>query len=278
MAIVFFGHFGGKDHPSSHFESHEQQILSQAVADASESISQALIAARHNFKGYHDQIKLWFGEVTPEQMEDLKRAVYNMHSTFMDPKTFIKFIDARGQYFHPYMGRMTLSNIADAKYDELMMQGGKRTKISEYTHGLSYPLSWASSDGKYNGHAGSVMNIYIGAKYFCFSTSKKVREQTILHEYSHKALFSVDYAVSIPDPNKDKESTFIYGEKKCQWLATINSLEAMRNADCWAFFLSGFTEVEKSQIKVEAMIEQKVAVKKKRKRVFSSKLRYKSFY
>jgi hypothetical protein len=53
MAIVFFGHFGGKDHPSSHFESHEQQILSQAVADVSESISQALIAARHNFKGYH---------------------------------------------------------------------------------------------------------------------------------------------------------------------------------------------------------------------------------
>jgi hypothetical protein len=47
-------------------------------------------------------------------MEDLKRAVYNMHSTFMDPKTFIKFIDARGQYFHPYMGRLPLSNIADA--------------------------------------------------------------------------------------------------------------------------------------------------------------------
>ncbi len=242
MAIVFFGHFGGKDHPSSHFESHEQQILSQAVADVSESISQALIAARHNFKGYHDQIKLWFGEVTPEQMEDLKRAVYNMHSTFMDPKTFIKFIDARGQYFHPYMGRLPLSNIADAKYDELMMQGGKRTKISEHTHGLVYHLSWPSSDGKYNGHAGSVMNIYIGAKYFCFSTSKKVREETILHEYSHKVLFTVDYAVTKPSRVNPGDYVFIFGKKKCKSLAIVNSLEAIRNAECWGYFLSGFTE------------------------------------
>jgi hypothetical protein len=242
MAIVFFGHFGGKDHPSSHFESHEQQILSQAVADASESISQALIAARHNFKGYHDQIKLWFGEVTPEQMEDLKRAVYNMHSTFMDPKTFIKFIDARGQYFHPYMGRLPLSNIADAKYDELMMQGGKRTKIREYNTGLTYPLSWASSDGKYNGHAGSVMNIYIGAEYFSSSRSKKMCEQTILHEYSHKALFTVDYAVIRPSRVNPGDCAFIYGKEDCLWLATQNSQETIRNAACWGYFLSGFTE------------------------------------
>jgi hypothetical protein len=109
-----------------------------------------------------------------------------------------------------------------------------------------------------------------------------MREQTILHEYSHNALFTVDYAVTRPSRVNPGDCAFIYDEEACQWLATVNSLEAIRNADCWGYFLCGFTEVEKRQIKVEAMIEQKVAqkvaVKRKRKRIFSSKLRYKNIH
>ena len=51
-----------------------------------------------------------------------------MHSTLIEAETFITFIDARGQSFHPYMGRMPLNNIADAQYDELMMKGGGKKK------------------------------------------------------------------------------------------------------------------------------------------------------
>ncbi len=54
-----------------------------------------------------------------------------MHSFFTDPKTFIKFIDARGQYFrYLNLGRLPLSNIPDAKYDEAMMKGGGKSKDS----------------------------------------------------------------------------------------------------------------------------------------------------
>jgi hypothetical protein len=59
-------------------------------------------------------------------MEDLKRAVYNMHSTFMDPKTFIKFIDARGQYSRSIIARLPLDNVTDEHYDALIMKGGPR--------------------------------------------------------------------------------------------------------------------------------------------------------
>jgi hypothetical protein len=66
----------------------------------------------------------------------------------------------------------------------------------------------------------------------------------MLHEYSHKAIGTVDYAVSIPDPNKADDCRFVYGEYKCQWLATKNVQEAMKNAECWARFLGSFTEAE----------------------------------
>ena len=53
-----------------------------------------------------------------------------MHSTLIAPETLITFIDARGQYFHPYMDRMPLNYIADAQYDELMMKKGGKEKRS----------------------------------------------------------------------------------------------------------------------------------------------------
>ena len=57
MATVFFGKFGGKDHPCSTFKEIEKQLLRQAVSDAAATLSQALIAARYNFKGHYDKIK-----------------------------------------------------------------------------------------------------------------------------------------------------------------------------------------------------------------------------
>jgi hypothetical protein len=66
----------------------------------------------------------------------------------------------------------------------------------------------------------------------------------MLHEYSHKVMRTVDYAVSIPDPNKADDCIFVYGEDMCQWLATKNVQEAMKHAECWARFLGSFTEVE----------------------------------
>jgi hypothetical protein len=155
------------------------------------------------------------------------------------------------------MARMPLNNIADARYDELIMQGGERKKIHVGKGGFIYSISWPNFDGLCNAHVGSVMNIYIADSYFNDTTTRKFREKILLHECSHKILFTTDYAVSIPDPNKDKESTFIYGEKNGQWLATINSLEAMRNADCWAFFLCSFTE-EEVKAEVNAEVEAKV--------------------
>ncbi len=244
MATVFFGHFGAKNHPSSHFNDHEQQLLKLAVSDAEYTLSQALIAARHNFKGHHDKIKLWFGEVDPEQITFLKRAVYKMHSTFLEPKTFIKFIDARGQYYRENMARLPLDNVTDVHYDALIMEGGPRVMPSQWTYGGVFTLSWANSDDRHHVHAGSVLNIHIRQAFFADYVDNKKREQFMLHEYSHKVMRTVDYAVSIPDPNKADDCIFVYGEDMCQWLATKNVQEAMKNAECWARFLGSFTEVE----------------------------------
>ena len=244
MATVFFGHFGAKDHTSSHFESYEQVLLQLAVDDASDSISQALIAANKNFAGHYDKIQLWFGEVTQEMIVYLKKAVYKMHSTFTDPKTFIKFIDARGQYSSSIIAMLPLDNVTDEHYDALIMKGGPRVIPPRTDRAAVFPLSWPNSDDKYHSHAGSVLNIHIRQAFFADYVDNKKREQIMLHEYSHKAIGTVDYAVSIPDPNKADDCRFVYGEYKCQWLATKNVQEAMKNAECWARFLGSFTEAE----------------------------------
>ncbi len=166
MAIVFFGHFGAKNHPSSHFDDREQKLLSQAVADAEYSLSQALIAANKNFVGHHEKVKLWFGEVTPGIIIDLKKIVYKMHSTFTSPETFIKFIDARGQYSRPVLAMLPLDNVTDAHYDELIMKGGSRIRLSQNDDAYVHTLSWPNSDDRHHAHAGSVINIYIGEGLF----------------------------------------------------------------------------------------------------------------
>jgi len=240
MATVLFGEFGGKNHERSVFNVREKVLLMQAVSDATESLSKALIASNKNFSGHADKIKLWFGDVTAEHIVELKKNVNIMHSTFIAPETFIRFIDIRGQSFHPYMGRMPLNNIPDAQYDELMMKGGERKKLNASTNALVYHLSWANPHGQYKGHVGSGMNIYIGHGFFCYIPASRMREKVILHEYSHKALLTVDYAVETPTPEGEDGAWPVYGQKDCQYLATQNVLEAMRNADCWGRFLCSF--------------------------------------
>jgi len=243
MATVLFGEFGGKNHERSVFNLREKALLMQAVSDATESLSKALIASNKNFSGHLDQIKLWFGDVTAEHIVELKKNVNKMHSTFTAPETFITFIDARGQSFHPYMGRMPLNNIADAQYDELMMKGGERQKVSKFSNAFVYHLSWANPHGQYNGHVGSGMNIYISHGFFWSHRNNRMREEIILHEYSHKALFTVDYAVETRGRGGEDGAWSVYGQRNCQYLATQNALEAMRNADCLAYFLSSFNGV-----------------------------------
>jgi len=240
MATVLFGEFGGKNHERSVFNLREKALLMNAVSGATESLSKALIASNKNFSGHVDQIKLWFGDVTAELIVELKKNVNKMHSTFTAPETFITFIDAREQYIHPYMGRMPLNNIADAQYDELMMKGGERQKVKKFIGAFIYPLSWANPHGQYNGHVGSGMNIYISAGFFLSHLNNRMREQIILHEYSHKALFTVDYALETRGRGGEDGAWPVYGPKDCQYLATQNVLEAMRNADGWAYFLISF--------------------------------------
>jgi len=250
MATVLFGEFGGKNHERSVFNVQEKALLMQSVSDATESLSKALIASNKNFSGHLDKIKLWFGDVTAEHIVALKKNVNKMHSTFISPETFITFIDARGQHFHPYMGRMPLNNIADAQYDELMMKGGERKKVNKSVNAWVYPLSWPDFNEKYSSHVGTVMNIYIGERFFYFTNNNKKREQIILHEYSHKALLTVDYAVTRSNL-KNNDCEFIYSEEECQDLATEKNLEAIRNADCWGYFLRSFTEVEATREDLE---------------------------
>jgi len=245
MATVLFGEFGGKNHERSVFNLQEKALLMNAVSGATESLSKALIASNKNFSGHLDQIKLWFGDVTAEHIVALKKNVNKMHSTLIAPETFITFIDARGQYYHPYMGRMPLNNIADAQYDQLMMKGGERKKVNKFSSAFVYPLSWENPHGEYNGHVGSGMNIYINHDFFSPNRSSRMREKLILHEYSHKALFTVDYAVETPKPGGEDGAWFVYGQKDCQYLATQNVEDTMRNADCWGYFLSSFNGVGK---------------------------------
>jgi len=244
MATVLFGEFGGKNHERSVFNLREKALLIQAVSGATDSLSKALIASNKNFSGHVDKIKLWFGDVTAELIVELKKNVNKMHSTFIAPETFITFIDARGQYHHPYMGRMPLNNIADAQYDEAMMKGGEREKLDEFVGAFVYPLSWVNPHGEYKGHVGSGMNIYINHGFFRSNLNSRIRKQLILHEYSHKALFTVDYAVETPMPGGEDGAWLVYGPKDCQYLATQNVKETIRNADCWGRFLCSFATVE----------------------------------
>jgi len=248
MATVLFGEFGGKNHERSIFNLREKALLMAAVSDATESLSKALIASNKNFSGHVDQIKLWFGDVTAELIVALKKNVNKMHSKFTAPETFITFIDARKQYFHPYMGKMPLNNIPDAQYDELMMKGGERQKLNKFCDAFVYHLSWENPNGKYNGHVGSGMNIYIGERFFYFTKTNKYREQAILHEYSHKALKTVDYTMETPKPGGEDGSWFVYGLMDCQYLATQNVKETIRNADCWGYFLCSFTKVDSGRV------------------------------
>ena len=141
------------------------------------------------------------------------------------------------------MGSMPLNNIPDAQYDELMMKGGEREKLAEFVGAFVYHLSWANIHGEYKGHVGSGMNIYISHAFFRSILNSTMREHVILHEYSHKALLTVDYAVETPAQGGEDVSWFVYSQKDCQYLATQNVEDTMRNADCWAYFMCSFTAV-----------------------------------
>jgi len=244
MATVLFGEFGGKNHERSVFNHLEKALIIQAVSDATESLSKALIASNKNFSGHSAQIKLWFGDVTAEHIVALKKNVNKMHSTLTAPETFIKFIDARGQYFHYNMGRLPFNNIADAQYDEAIIRGGERVKINEGIAAFVYSLSWPDFEGSHRAHVGSGLNIYLGCLFFSATRTNKCREKAILHECSHKLLKTVDYAMATPTPEGADGAWSVYGEDDCQYLATQNVEETMRNADCLAYFLCSFTPVD----------------------------------
>jgi hypothetical protein len=120
------------------------------------------------------------------------------------------------------------------------MNGGERININENIAAFVYSLSWPDTDENHSAHIGSVINMYIGSAFFASTTMDKRREKTVLHEYSHKSLKTLDYAVTIPSRVNPGDCAFIYGKEDCLWLATQNSQETIRNADCWGYFLNGF--------------------------------------
>ncbi|MCK5819763.1 MAG: hypothetical protein KAH18_11095 [Psychromonas sp.] len=236
MSTVLFGYFGAKSHQQSEFTAKEKNLLTLAVAGAEEHLFKAMQACFRNFEEDLDDIYKWFGDISKEFIIYLKKMIYQLHSIFTDPEIFIKFIDARGQYYHPYPWRLPIDGIPDLRYNELVLEGGKRTRVDDCTNGFVYPLSWQDLNSKLFSHAGSVINIYIADNCFEPSYSCKERARFILHEVSHKAISTVDYRL-IPINAHRIESFMVTDEIDCLCLAITDPDDAKRNAQCWAYFL-----------------------------------------
>ncbi|MCK5819512.1 MAG: hypothetical protein KAH18_09745 [Psychromonas sp.] len=248
MVGVLFGYFGVINDPDKQFTEDEKSSLRLSVAYVDYILYKVNQACIRNFEGDLDKIKLWFGDASPEVIVELKKNTHKLLSIFTDTERYIKFINAREQHLMKGVARrLPENNRPDQLYDNAIAQGGERSMGPENLNAFVFPLSWSDPSDQCSGHVGSVMNIYIGNYYFNTSRSFLMKAHTIIHELSHKILFTVDYAYrEYPDNNKFLKAGYfsdVYGENKCKLLAIENPKEAMRNADCMAYFFCCFVNL-----------------------------------
>jgi len=247
MATVFFGEFGNKTHTLKEFNDIEKIILREAVKGASFAIQLAYKYSRTNFKDFHHILIHCFGNAKAETIKTVKEGIFKLNEICVDPKIFIKFIDAREQ-MHEKMTHLEKDLNDQYIYTFADVFIKKRIRLANQQELGAYVNIQTMKDlhCQYTGHVGSVMKIYIGEAFFCAATDDQQRQRIICHELTHKALSTVDYSFFEEKTTKKLDNTqernikveLIYGEESVENIAKASPENAIRIADCWSMFIA----------------------------------------
>jgi hypothetical protein len=245
VMTIMFNHFGGGPYPSdedpiSEFDVHEKIRLAQAVR-ATAGISRLMQeAAQSKFKDHLELIKRWFG-VDPEDsdfadiIKYVVKRVNRMHRVLSDNTKQIRFIDTRNQrrvnFKTKYKKIMSFNS-----ENEWCVHGEKAVVSGEWIQSIS-KHAYVFQQGPYfrdkfsTRHVGSGYRVYIGPKALEVRYRESKICKMLYHEMSHKILGTDDV---------DAYGNNIYGKDDCQTLAKESRYQALKIADCWAFFFMEF--------------------------------------
>ncbi len=247
MATVFFGEFGNTNPTVKNFNDFERLILYQAVEEASVMIQLAYKHGLTNFKDFHYILEHCFGNSNPKTIKTIKEGLFKLNEICVDPKIYIKFIDAREQqhqrltHIEKDLNDQYVFTFDDIYTKEKIMMANEKA-LGAYVN----VQNMRDLNSKFAGHVGSVMNIYIGNGFLSNTTSIMTRKMVICHELTHKALLTVDYSFfedkSIKNRDNPEERKIlvdlIYGANQVKNIAKESPENAIRIADCWATFIA----------------------------------------
>ncbi len=247
VMTIMFDNFGGGpyrkyEYTGSGFDVHEKIRLTLAVKAMAGSSSIMQEAAQSNFKHHRKLLKKWFG--LKKKHFDFKAnvkfvvdGVNQMHRVLSDNTKQIRFIDARKEKMVNF--RVKYEKIMSFNSEnEWCVHGEKAVHIGEWTrydktHNLAnvFSPSPAFRDEANTAHVGSGYCIYIGPMMLHVTSVKSWICRSLYHEMSHKIL-------STNDINADGNN--VYGELNCLELAKKSRHQALKIADCWAYFFMEF--------------------------------------
>ncbi|MCK5820029.1 MAG: hypothetical protein KAH18_12500 [Psychromonas sp.] len=228
MITIYFESFGGGFSP---FSDLEKEMLRQAFSHAQIHCQKAYNASLSSFKRHRSELQLWFGNSKNITILHVISSIRKMHIVVFNPKIFITFVDARERYIQ--RGDLEFDTVHDAPSQEdnhfLKYQQGTRTIVQDNQTAFVNCISWSDHDAGCSNHVGLGMRVYVGHAMFSESSSPIKRSQTVIHELSHKILGTVDINLA---------GNLVYGERNCQQLAKTSPEQAIKHADCLAFFIN----------------------------------------
>ncbi len=244
VMTIMFDNFGGGPYrsyedASSGFNPHEKIRLTMGMKAVADSSSYLQEAAQSNFKDCHKYLKKWFGlDQTHFDFDAgvkfVVDGVNRMHQVLSDNTKQIRFIDARNQkrriFSYEYLNPLAF------QYTEPCGEKAVVSKVStqrteDDNACCVFTLSDAFCDEGNTTHVGSGYRVYIGPLMLDPTAVQSWICETIYHEMSHKILGTDDV---------DAYGNNIYGKDDCQTLAKESRYQALKIADCWAFFFMEF--------------------------------------
>ncbi|MCK5817654.1 MAG: hypothetical protein KAH18_00070 [Psychromonas sp.] len=235
-----FGKFGGGPYRSyddvgSPFTDNEKMQLAMSFRDTVNFSQKARAACHSNFSEHHALLKKWFG-ITPshddftEFINVLKIATTMIHDVLSDSTRIIRFIDSRHtkevHYSINYIKPLCFHGMY---YGEKVEEcGGIKRSSTENDFASVHVLCDYFPEERDVSHVGSGMHIHIHHLMLAPITSTFIRSCALYHEMSHIIINTID---------TDLQGHMIYGEDRCQRIATLDPWQAINLAECWSYFI-----------------------------------------
>ena len=195
-------------------------------------------AAKLDFDGYEDELKLWFGTNNSQLVQKIKNGIYKMHKVLCDPKQIIDFIDMRHQ-----KSKNTVPSSVVTPAPGLSTCYGIRA--SNFVNETTNPLLPKHLGKGLPPNSGPGIRLLVGEHMMQPYKTIDERALIIYHEVTHKILSTYD-AGHVCLSGSGSQLMPIFGADASKNIAREDPMQAIYIADCWANFVAHVAESVKS--------------------------------